>query len=157
MRKDVESIFHYSILAVILQPSPQQRGSREKETRPQRRWSLFAKVICSCLFLLLLNGRSLLGILRFLRLLRWGVLFDLFELFLLLLFPLLCQFLLTLFVLIIYLSQFSVLSSYRLDQLVNYSISSDIDTSSNNEKTIKVPDGPLLLNALQGFKNRFNS
>ena len=79
-------------------------GSAEKkETKLQKR-------ICSCLFLRRLNGRSFLRSLCFLSLLRLGILFELFELFLLLFFPFLFQFLLTFLVLIIYLSQVDILS-----------------------------------------------
>gem|GEM_PF-4641249 len=58
---------------------------------------------------------NFLNLLRNFRLLRRGILFDLFEPFLLLFFAFLLQFLLTLFVFIVYFSQLSILSCFRTE------------------------------------------
>ena len=82
-----------------------QEGSKSKETGPRGHWSLCNALTCKSFLLFWWLNPG-----RFIRHFRCDILFDLFELQFLLFLPFLFQFLLTLFVLIIYFSQFGILS-----------------------------------------------
>ena len=110
-----DAFVHGDILAC-----DQSLWQKSKETNPGRRWSLFpCSVLQGLLLLCRLNRGSFLRHLRhsyrwcllcYFSILGLGVLLDLLELFFLLFLALLLQFLLTFFVLIVYFSQFGILS-----------------------------------------------